>query len=346
MSDFELFEYSDATKAEWDEFVTHHPQGSVHQISDWKTLQETIPGRETVYGYGVKKNGKILATTFCVQMHTGVGKKFWFYSARGPVWNPEDTQAQKAAEHLTKEVSKKLKAAGGIFWRIDPYVEPQHTIYHIPHSKPAAQQYQPTDTLEIDLTQSEEEILAGMKRKGRYNIKLARKHNVEIEVIPDGKFTAQDLEDYWNLSTETTGRDGFSGHEKSYYEKFLSNLKKNAILFFATVEGKRIATAIFTLCGHKSIYYFGASTSDPQYRNLMAPYLLQWEMMMYGKTHGSTTYDFLGIAPEDQPNHPYAGITEFKLKFGGYRKTYNPGIEIPLNKLWYNVYRTIKKLKK
>ncbi len=364
MQNLELFQYTEKLKSEWDNFVTNHPQGSIHQISDWKDFQTQIPGRETVYGYGVRRNGKILATTFCVQMHTGMGGKFWFYSARGPVWNPKKPDAQDAAEFLIKEVSQKLKEAGGIFWRIDPYINSSspHPLGEGLGERVASQQYQPTDTLEIDLTQTEDEILSQMKRKGRYNIKIAKRDGVEIETIPKGKFTDQDLEDYWSLCTETTGRDGFSGHEKSYYKNFLSSLPENAVLFFATVpnpslvkgeiEGiasrpsTRIATAIFTLCGTKSIYYFGASTSAPEYRKLMAPYLLQWEMMQYGKANGATTYDFLGIAPENEPKHAYAGITEFKLKFGGYRKTYSPGVEIPLNKLWYTAYKTIKKLKR
>lgn len=82
----------------------------------------------------------------------------------------------------------------------------------------------------------------------------------------------------------------------------------------------------------------------------MAPYLLQWKMMQYAKKNNCETYDFLGIAPETEnggfvKTHPYAGITEFKLKFGGYRKTYYPGREFVLNSFWHPVYRSMKKIR-
>jgi len=340
--DLEFFEYeASRDQSDWDAFVRSHPLGSVHQITAWKTCQERIPGRETVYGFGVKENDKIVATTWCVKMDTGRFNKFWFYSARGPVCSDA-----KISEFLITHVQKALTERGGIFWRLDPYwseslwSQIQDTQYKIP-----TQTYQPTDTLEIDLTLAEEDILKQMKQRGRRAIKTATKANIEIETIADGTFSETDLNDWWSLSQETTGRDGFSGHEKSYYENFLATLPKEAVLFFATHEGKRIAAAISTFCGDKSIYYFGASTSDRELNKIKALALLQWAMMQYGKNQGCKTYDFLGIAPEGQPKHAYAGITQFKNGFGGYRKTYSPGREIVLNKVWYWVYRVMKTLR-
>ncbi len=340
---FELCEYSDEIKKEWNNFVSTHPLGSVHQMSDWKKFQEKIPGRGEVFGFCVRKSGTIIATTFCVKMEMGVLGKFWYYSARGPVIDESDT---KGLNFLLTEVAKKLQKKGGIFWRFDPYFSPHYSLptIHYPLYK-ATQDYQPTDTLEIDLTQTEDEILAQMKRRGRNGINKARKKEVEIEVIEKGSFTDKDLQDFYDLTTETTNRDGFSGQGIEYYRYFLTELKDVAVLFFATAEGKRIASAISTFCNDKAIYYFGASTSDRALNKLKAPTLLQWEMMRYGKNKGCKTYDFLGIAPEDQPKHAYAGISQFKHGFGGYRKVYQAGKEIVLNKFWYWIYRMVKKVR-
>jgi peptidoglycan pentaglycine glycine transferase (the first glycine) len=341
MKPIEFFSFSDANKAEWDQFVTQSPTGSVHQISVWKNFQEKIPGRGPDLGFGVrdKDSGEILATTFCVRMQTMFGK-FWWYSARGPVFDQEKNEAAGAL--LMEHVAKELKKFGGIFWRFDPYVKEEFSKVR---TWKATQDYQPTDTLEIDLTKPNETILAEMKRKGRYNINLAQRKGVSIVAIENGAFTPQDLDDFWKLNGETTTRDRFSGHEKSYYRHLLEELEYHAVLFFAEFEGQRIATAISIFCADKSIYYFGASSSDREMRNLMAPYLLQWEMMQYAKKKECKTYDFLGIAPEGALKHAYAGISEFKWKFGGYRKTYLPGKEIILDPFWYIVYRVIKKAK-
>lgn len=340
---FELHEYTDEIEKEWNTFVLTHPLGSIHQISDWKKFQQQIPGRGEVLGFCIKENGKIIATTFCVKMEMGMMGKFWYYSARGPVIDPNNT---KALNFLLVEVAKKLKAKDGTFWRFDPYFQNHYSLSTNHHTlKPATQDYQPTDTLEIDLTQTEDEILAQMKRRGRNGINKARKKGVEIEVIENGKFTDKDLQDFYDLTTETTDRDGFSGQGIEYYRSFLTELSAVSVLFFATHEGKRIASAISTFCNDKAIYYFGASTSDRELNKLKAPTLLQWEMMQYGKDKGCATYDFLGIAPEDQPKHAYAGISQFKHGFGGYRKTYQSGKEIALNKFWYWIYRMVKKVR-
>ncbi|MCF7831223.1 peptidoglycan bridge formation glycyltransferase FemA/FemB family protein [Candidatus Gracilibacteria bacterium] len=336
----DFFEFSKEDQAQWDEFIINSSFGSIHQISAWKNLQEKIPGRGQVLGFGVRENKKIKAVVLCVRMTTGLLNKFWWYSARGPVFDPQ--KDKKAGDLLITEVAQRLKKTGGMFWRTDPYFRE----FKFPvKTKTATQNYQPTDTLEIDLTKTDEEILAEMKRKGRYNINLARKKGVKIIAIPNGKFTAQDLDDFWKLNNQTTERDSFSGHEKSYYEKFLKELKDHAVLFFAELKHQKVATAISTFCGKKAIYYFGASSSAPELRNLMAPYLLQWEMIQAAKEKSCLTYDFLGIAPEGKTNHPYSGISEFKWKFGGERKTYMSGQEVIFKRFWYVLYRMMKKIK-
>ena len=344
----QFFNYSDSVAKKWDNFVLKSEQGSVHQISAWKPFQETIKGRGPVKGWGIKDDkGSIVATTFAVAMDTGFMGKKWWYSARGPVFN-EDKYGQALIEHVAQE----LKQESGLFWRFDPYVSQAQVRTLLESGKnqvrtcESTQNYQPTDTLIIDLKKTNEELLAEMKRKGRYNINLSEKKGVKCVKITGTKVSEKDLTDFWKLNNETTNRDAFSGHEKEYYKNFLNLIAPYADLFFAEAEdGTRIASAISTFAGDKAIYYFGASTSDPNYRNLMAPYLLQWTMIQEARNRGCTTYDFLGIAPENEPKHAYAGISEFKWKFGGMRKIFAPGREIVFDKKWYALYRVAKKLR-
>ncbi len=335
-----FFTYSDEVKNEWDVFVLQSQRGSVHQLSCWKPFQETIPGRSPVKGWGMRnEKGTIIATTFVVGMDTGFMGEKWWYSARGPVFDDK-----KHGQTLIEYVAEELKKEGGLFWRFDPYVFGVRTLRV--RTQQATQNYQPTDTLILDLTKSDEQLLAEMKRKGRYNINLAKKKEVTCVKIIGSEVSEKDLNDFWSLNNETTNRDAFSGHEKEYYRNFLKLIAPYADLFFAEAkDGTRIATAISTFTGDKAIYYFGASTSNPEYRNLMAPYLLQWTMIQEARKRGCTTYDFLGIAPENEPKHAYAGISEFKWKFGGMRKTFAPGREVVFNKFWYTLYRIAKKIK-
>lgn len=163
----------------------------------------------------------------------------------------------------------------------------------------------------IDLTQTEEEILAWMKPKGRYNIKLATKK--WIKVIDVDK-TKENIELFYDLITETTARDNFNGNSIDYYTKFLKLIDSSKLLL-AHIDWTVIAWWIFTYEWNEAIYYYWASTSKKEYRNLMAPYLIQWEAIKIGKINWSKLYDFLWVAPPWLENHPLSWVTDFKLKF-------------------------------
>lgn len=345
---YELFYWDEEVSKEWDEFVTHHAYGSIHQLSCWREFQKTIPGRGSVRGFGMRdKKGAIVATCFCIRMSTGMQDTYWYYSARGPVIDPNhgDSLAKIFVKEIAKELQEKTKA---IFWRFDPYFTSedfQNIADEELHWKRATQDYQPTNTLMLDLSKSDEELLSEMKRKGRYNIKLGEKNGITVRTVPGKKVTEADVNIFWKLNQATTSRDKFSGHPKDYYQNFIKLLEPHSVLFIAERDGIALAAAINTHCGKNAIYYFGASTSNYEDRKLMAPYVLQWEMIQYARKQGCTSYDFLGIAPEDEPKHPYAGISEFKWKFGGTRHIYDHGKEIVFRPWWYKIYRLAKKVR-
>lgn len=346
---YELFNWTEDIAKEWDRFVIDHSYGSIHQISCWREFQKTIPGRGSVRGFGMRdKEGKIVATCFCVRMSTGMQDTYWYYSARGPVVDPrqDPSLVQIFIQKIAQELKKKSKA---LFWRLDPYFTAQD-FENIASEKlvwqKATQDYQPTNTLVLDLLKTNDELLSEMKRKGRYNIKLAEKNEITVRTVEAEKATAKDIHIFWKLNQATTDRDNFSGHAETYYQNFIKVLAPHSVLFIAERQSIALAAAINTHCGKKAIYYFGASTSNNEDRKLMAPYLLQWEMIQYARKQGCTSYDFLGIAPENDPHHAYAGISDFKWKFGGTRQVYDHGKEIVFRPWWYKVYRLAKKIKK
>lgn len=162
----------------------------------------------------------------------------------------------------------------------------------------------------IDLSKIPELILSEMKPKGRYNIRLAEKK--EIKVIEVDK-TVDNVKIFYDLMMETTSRDGFSGNKLEYYVTFLETIL-NSNLLIAYKDDKPIAAWIFVFDKEVSIYYYGASTNDVEYRNLMAPYLLQWTAIEKAKSIGSKYYDFLWVATPWEVNSSLAWVTDFKLK--------------------------------
>jgi len=173
----------------------------------------------------------------------------------------------------------------------------------------------PEATRIIKLGQTEEEILKQMKQKGRYNIRVAEKHGVEV-------IKSEDVDTFYELIEETAKRDKFKPLPKSHYKAFVGSLDGSFLLLANHPQQKKpIAGLLGVVWGEKGIYYYGASSYT--HRACMAPYLLQWEAMRFCKEEKCTSYDLFGIAPLNAPtNHPWKGVTEFKEKFGGEVITY------------------------
>lgn len=183
----------------------------------------------------------------------------------------------------------------------------------------------------IDLAPSEDEIFDQMREKGRYHIKLAIKRGVTIKAVDP---TRENLDIWMWLLEQTVARDGFSGNSRSYYEVFLTEVSRQYGngLYFGYAENERVVTAgIFVFTPERAIYYYGASSSDPEDRKKMGSYLLQWCAIQDAKKKGSQYYDFLWVADPNNPHDHLKGVSDFKEKFWGYRVQLPPKLCISLS---------------
>ncbi|MBD3328852.1 peptidoglycan bridge formation glycyltransferase FemA/FemB family protein [Candidatus Peregrinibacteria bacterium] len=316
-------------------FVEKHPLGSIHQIPQWGDFQTTLKGREKYFLFTQKNSAdQIINSALIIKQDLPFGLS-WFYSPRGPLIDWQNIDGAKPLFDAIKNEAKKQKA---VFLRVDP---PVTTSYGLKNSKNAHAHFHPECTNIVDLNQSEEDILKQMKPKGRYNIKVAKKHNVEIKVSED---PIKDIEVFYKLFSATTQRDAFHGHPLHFYKAMVEKLPaKNVKLYFAYHENEPLASAIVTFFKDTATYYFGASSSNK--RNTMAPYLLHWQIMQYSKKAGFKNYDFFGIAPPNEKNHPWSKITDFKLKFGGEIIQYQNAKELIYKPFWYQVIKIYKQLR-
>ena len=121
----------------------------------------------------------------------------------------------------------------------------------------------------------------------------------------------------------------------------LESLGNNARLYLARLNGQILAATIVTFFKDTATYYYGASSNS--HRNLMAPYLLQWQAIKDAKKMSLKLYDFLGISPDNNKKHPWYGVTAFKLKFGGEKINYTSPQEYIFKPILYIVYKLLKK---
>lgn len=196
----------------------------------------------------------------------------------------------------------------------------------------------------IDLKQDDETILARMKPKGRYNIRVAEKAGVEVEQVP---FTEESLDAFYKILSETLERDRFSANSREYFRTFLQYVEKEQLggLFMAKKGAETIAAGIFIFYKKTALYYYGASSSDNTKRKYMASYLLQWKAIEEAKKRGCEVFDFLGIAAPENPNSPLAGVTDFKLKLTDETKEWPEAQILVLKRFAYSVLGLGKRIK-
>ena len=195
---------------------------------------------------------------------------------------------------------------------------------------------QPPSTVLVELSHSEDDILAAMKSKTRYNVRLAAKRGVTVRRAEN---TQLDL--WYKLYRETAERDRIAIHSLEYYralfEVAAADEHADLSLLFAEHEGDLLGGIIVLRYGETATYLYGASSNAK--RNLMAPYALQWEAMRGAKAGGALRYDLFGVPPADDPSHPMHGLYRFKTGFGGEVVHRLGAWDYPVSHLGYPVYR-------
>jgi lipid II:glycine glycyltransferase (peptidoglycan interpeptide bridge formation enzyme) len=278
------------------------------------------------------------------------------YVPKGPLLDWSDSPLRHRVLQDLKEFAQKH---GAIFIKIDPDLElgtgiPGKTASN-EHSLGVSvvndlkadgwqfseEQVQFRNTVLIDLGQSEEELLANMKQKTRYNINLALRKGVSTRI---GKQT--DIDMLIRMYAETSIRDGFVIRNDTYYREvwntFMSDQKTEqydrpfAEALVAEVNGESIAGAIIFRFARKAWYLYGMSRMI--HRDKMPNYLLQWEAIKRAKAAGCTIYDLWGAPDEFDETDPLWGVFRFKEGLGGTIHRYLGAWDLPMNRMLYRLY--------
>lgn len=311
-------------QATWDGFMASHSYAQFTQSWAWGEFQR---GR----GLEVKRlalvdkesqvtSDKLQAACQFIRQPGRFGMGYWF-APRGPVPGTDESKEQRdgLSEFVTLLQSgfrTKDRLIGvmarTLFVRFEPIFRRREDLSSFGLVR--AHAMNPATTSLIDLAKSEDELLAAMHQKTRYNIKVAQKHGVTVR---EGR-GEEDVLAFLRLSEETAQRDGFRSHAGAYLR---ATLEKSGLarLRIAELDGKALAANLEIAFGGTVTYLHGASSSEN--RNAMAPYLLHWEAMQTAKREGKRFYDLWGCNPADETD-PYfkkswEGISRFKYGWGG-----------------------------
>lgn len=280
------------------------------------------------------------------------------YVPRGPALDWTDTAL---ARRVLEELERLARRRRALLVKIDPDVYyPEHAPEFSP--RPACahelvrllesrgwqlsdEQIQFRNTLLLDLTRSEDELLATMKQKTRYNVRLAGRRGVTIRrIVPaDGlEGLPQDLDLFYQLYAQTAQRDGFiirpSGYYRDAWGIFLQGGKAHLLL--AEFEGETVAGLMVFTFGSVAWYMYGASAN--RHRRHMPSYLLQWEAIRQAKAAGCTLYDLWGAPDNLDESDPMWGVVRFKLGLGGQLARGVGAWDLAVNRIAYQLYRAVR----
>lgn len=310
----------------WENFLSRHPQAHLLQSSLWGQLKSEF-GWDAVH----LTKGDTGAQVLFRRLPLGFSVA---YIPRGPV-GPNFAD-------LLPELDRVCRARRAIVLKIEPDAWEDEEAGAVPVGfQPSTHSIQPPRTITIDLRGDEDVVLARMKQKTRYNIRLGLRKGVVVR-------ESGDLETF-NRLMETTGeRDAFGVHSAAYYRRVYELFKPHEMceLLIAEAEGTPLAALMVFARGERAWYFYGASSNE--YRNLMPTYVLQWEAMRWARQRGCTEYDLWGIPDADEEtleaefsgrSDGLWGVYRFKRGFGGViRRTAGPFDRI-YNPLLYRLYQ-------
>ncbi len=320
---------SEVYLTDWNHFLESHPTAHLLQMGNWGELKKDF-GWEPVrlisdQGVGVQ----ILLRRLPLGLTLGYMPK--------PVLGG---QLASVGEGFWKEVDAVCKKHRAVFLKIEPDTWDGQFIPPSLSFIPSPQNIQPPRTIILSIRENEDQILARMKPKCRYNIRLAEKKGVTVRVWDN-------ISAFYDMMTVTGGRDNFGVHSKAYYQRAyeLFHPKGLCELLVAEYEGNPLASLMVFANGKRAWYVYGASNDHE--RNRMPTYLLQWEAIRWAKTRGCEEYDLWGVPDENEEtleanfevrHDGLWGVYRFKRGFGGELKRAAQAVDRVYNPLLYWLY--------
>jgi len=352
---------------DWNKIIARLPGAHLLQTYEWAQVK-MVNGWQTMpfIWHGLLPGGlpdpeKIVAAAMILKKNVPLGgfalKISIFYCPKGPLfdWGEDGLRGR-----VLVDLENFTRKQGGIFLKMDPDVILGTGVPGSPEAagdevgltvstelgrrgwrfSPAQVQFR--NTVLLDLSPSEEDILARMKQKSRYNIRLAEKKGVAIR-----KGIVEDLPMLYRMYAETSVRDGFVIRSQDYYltvwSAFMnapaSEYAPSAIPLIAEVEGEPVAAIFVFQFAGRAYYLYGMSRAA--HREKMPNHLLQWQAIRYARSRGCRSYDLWGAPDSFNESDSLWGVYKFKEGLGGKVARTLGAWDFAPHPVWYKLYTEI-----
>jgi lipid II:glycine glycyltransferase (peptidoglycan interpeptide bridge formation enzyme) len=302
----------------------------IHPVQTWAWGEFQKSQGHKIFRFEVFKDDKI-TSAYTVSFHQVPKTKYSIGTIlRGP----------EVDEEMLKNIKDIAQKQNAIFVKFEPDVAKSGNAMHFSNLVVSPKVAFYPNTFKVDLTKSEEKLLADMHSKTRYNIRVANRYGVEIKEVT----TDKGFEIYLKLLFDTTKRQGFYLHSKKYHRDLWQILKKTDIphIMLAYYQGKVLSAFMLFKLKDQLFYPYGASLDIN--REVMAPTLNMWESIKLGQKLKCHTFDMWGcLGPEAKEGDNGFGFHRFKQGYNGQPFEYVGTYDYIINPTLYYLYNLVDK---
>ncbi len=318
------------SKAEWERFVLSREPNTFLQSWNWGVCSASLG--EEVYRRGLYEADALVGAALLTRTPAKRGP--FLACPGGPLldWNRPDMLAE-----LVVHVRDLARREGAWFVRMRPFLhetEESYERFRRLGFRNAPTHMHAETTLELDIRPDEQDLLAGMRKNTRYSVRRAERDGVVVRAST----SPEAVDVLYRLQEQTVARHKFVPFPLDYlraeFEAFAAD--EGAVVLLGEYEDQVVAAAMIILCGDTAVYHYGASSNE--FPKVPASHLVQWAAIKEAKRRGYRTYNFWGIAKDERPDHPWAGLTLFKRGFGGDRVDYVHAQDLPTSPLYRITY--------
>lgn len=318
-----------ADPIQWNSVLATVPTAHVLQTWEWGQFKARH-GWTPRYVLWQDETGQPQAAALILRRQLGSLPLRILYAPKGPALDYDNPALLEA---VLRDLETLTRQARAILIKIDPDVASGKWQVAGGRWVESREQIQFRNTMLIDLTQTEEALLAAMHQKARYNIRLAARKGVSVR---EGNLNDLDL--LYAMYRETAQRDGFIIRPPAYYRDAWGSFMQAGLAqpLIAEAEGQPIAALILFYFARTAYYFYGMSRNVQ--RDKMPNHLLQWEAMRWARLHGCTRYDLWGAPDTLDESDPMYGVYRFKHSLGAQLVQHIGAWDWPASRLLYWLY--------
>ncbi len=322
----------------WEQFLASRPESNFIQSWEWGEFHQRLG--HPIVRQGFYDGDQLVGVMLCV---VEPAKRARYLTVPcGPIIDWRNQPLVQAFAAATSDIARKQKC---VFVRVRPQLASDDfskKLFANLGFRNAPMHLHAELTHMLDVTHSDQQLLAGMRKGTKYEVKKATKLGIKVSSSLD----PADIKEFYDLQLDTARRQNFVPFSYKFFnEQFqVFTATGNALLYKAEYEGKILAEAFIIFYGHEAVYHYGVSTPDG--RRYPGAYALLWEAIHEARQRGMQRFNFWGVAPADQPGHRFAGVSVFKRGFGGEEVEYLHAQDLVINRPRYLINLAIENLRK